>query len=41
MNTTFAAIEPPRAEIDAQVRDLMAYYGIREQSLDKLLRTGP
>jgi hypothetical protein len=31
----------PRAEVDEQVRDLMAYYGIREQSLDKLLRAGP
>ena len=31
----------PRAEIDAQVRDLMAYYGIREQSLEKLLHAEP
>ncbi len=31
----------PRAEIDAQVRDLMAYYGIREQSLEKLLHADP
>jgi len=27
----------PRAEIDAQIRDIKAYYGIREQSLEKLL----
>ena len=31
----------PRAEIDTQVRDLMAYYGIREQSLEKLLHPEP
>ncbi len=29
----------PRAGIDAQIRDIKAYYGIREQSLEKLLRT--
>ncbi len=28
----------PRNDIDAQIRDIKAYYGIREQSLEKLLR---
>ena len=27
-----------RAEAEAQIRDIKAYYGIREQSLEKLLR---
>lgn len=28
-----------RADIDAQIRDIKAYYGIREQSLERLLRS--